>query len=106
MLANPARVIAVVTLIRQHMLRAHILRLSNAVREHKTAALYDFIVSDRYAQYFMRIDANAEELLELQVREKKFHDTTWKKEGILNQANPEDASRSFERNKLHYRHGT
>jgi hypothetical protein len=82
-LANPARVITVVTLIRQHMLQAHILRLSNTEREHKTAALYDFIVSDQCAQFFARIDANAEDLLELQVKEKKFHDTTWKKEGLL-----------------------
>jgi hypothetical protein len=83
LLANPARVVAVVTLIRQHMLQTHILRLSNTEREHKTAALYDFIMSDRCAQFFARIDANAQELLDLQVKEKKFHDTAWKKEGEL-----------------------
>ena len=83
LLANPARVVAVVTLIRQHMVQTHMLRLSNTEREHKTAALYDFIVSDRCTQFFSRIDANAHGLLDLQVKEKKFHDTAWKKEGEL-----------------------
>src|SRR6516225_1569870 len=83
LLANPARVVAVVTLIRQHMVQTHMLRLSNTEREHKTAALYDFIVSDRCAQFFSRVDANAQGLLDLQVKEKKFHDTAWKKEGEL-----------------------
>ena len=40
LLANPARVVAVVTLIRQHMLQTHTLRMSSAERENKTAALY------------------------------------------------------------------
>ena len=70
-------------LIRQHMVQTHMLRLSNTEREHKTAALYDFIVSDRCTQFFSRIDANAHGLLDLQVKEKKFHDTAWKKEGEL-----------------------
>jgi hypothetical protein len=83
LLANPARVIAIVTLIRHLMLQIHILRLSNTQREHKTAALYAFMVSEQCAQLFSRIDANAEELLDLQVREKKSHDNTWKKQGLL-----------------------
>jgi hypothetical protein len=81
LLANPARVVAVVTLIRQHLVQAHTLRMSGAERETKTAALYEFITSEHYAQLLARIDSCAEDLLELQVKEKKQHEATWKKQG-------------------------
>ena len=83
LLANPARVVSVVTLIRRHLLQAHILRLSSAERESKTAALYGFITSERCTQLLSRIDAYADELLEQQVKERKWHDAAWKKEGEL-----------------------
>ncbi len=82
-LANPARVAAVVTLIRQHIIQTHTLRISGAERESKKAALYDFIVSDRCVQYLATVDGHAEELLEMQVKEKKAHDANWKREGEL-----------------------
>jgi hypothetical protein len=83
LLANPARVVLVVTLIRRHLRQAHTLRLSSADRESKTAALYAFITSERCTQLFSRIDAHADELLEQQVKERKWHEATWKKEGEL-----------------------
>jgi hypothetical protein len=83
LLANPARVVSVVTLIRRHLLQAHTLRLSSAERESKTTALYAFITSERCTQLFSRIDAHAGELLEQQVKERKWHDAAWKKEGEL-----------------------
>ena len=83
LLANPARVVSVVTLIRRHLLQAHTWRLSSADRESKTAALYAFITSERCTQLFSRIDAHADELLEQQVKERKWHDAAWKKEGEL-----------------------
>jgi hypothetical protein len=82
-LANPARVVAVATLIRQHLIQTHTLRLSSAERENKTAALYEFISSDRCAQYLAAVDRHAEELLKMQVKEKLAHDAVWKKEGEL-----------------------
>jgi hypothetical protein len=57
--------------------------MSDAERESKTAALYDFITSDRCAQFFARIDTSAEELLGLQVKEMKFHKAAWEKEGEI-----------------------
>lgn len=81
LLANPARVVAVVTLIRQHLLQTHTLRVSNTEREQKTAALYAFITSERCAQLLGRVDALTDELLELQVKERKWHDAAWKTEG-------------------------
>jgi hypothetical protein len=83
LVANPARVVSVVTLIRRHLLQAHTLRLSSAEQESKTAALYAFITSERCTQLLSRIDAQADELLEQQVKERKWHDAAWKKEGEL-----------------------
>ena len=74
-------IVALVTLIRQHMVQTHTLRLSSAERESKTAALYEFIVSEQCAQFFTRLDNCAGDLLELQVKEKKQHEATWKKQG-------------------------
>jgi hypothetical protein len=81
LLANPARVVPVVTLIRRHLLQAHTLRLSSAERESKTAALYGFITSERCTQIFSRVEAGAEEFLEQQAKEIKWHENTWKKQG-------------------------
>jgi hypothetical protein len=81
LLANPARVVAVVKLIRQHLVQTHTLRLSSAERESKAAALYEFIVSEQCAQFFARIDNCAGDLLDIQVKEKKWHEATWKKQG-------------------------
>jgi hypothetical protein len=82
-LASPARVVAVASLVRQHLVLTHTLRLSNAERETKTAVLYEFISSDRCTQYLSAVDGHAEELLKMQVKEKQAHDAVWKKEGEL-----------------------
>lgn len=81
LLANPARVVAVVTLIRRHMVQTHTLRLSNAEREEKTARLYIFITSERCAQLLDRIEKQAADLLELQNKEIRWHKNNWEKQG-------------------------
>lgn len=63
------------------MLQTHTLRMSNAEREHKTVALYAFITSERCAQLLGRVDTLTDELLEQLVKERKWHETAWKKEG-------------------------
>jgi hypothetical protein len=83
LLANPARVVSVVILLRQHLVQVHTLRISAGERESKTVALYDFITSDRFSQHLARVDGHAEELLKQQVTEKKQHDAMWKKNGEL-----------------------
>ena len=82
-LAGPARVVALVQVIRRHLVQTHTLRLSNEERARKTAALYDFITSERCTGILARIDAHTDDLLELQVKEKKAHDATWKRQGEL-----------------------
>lgn len=81
LLANPARVVAVVTLIRRHMVQTHTLRLSSAEREDKTARLYAFVTSERCAQLFDRIEKQADDLLELQTKEIRWHKSNWEKQG-------------------------
>jgi hypothetical protein len=80
-LANPARVVAIASMIRVHLIHVHTLQLSSIERESKTAALYSFITSEQCAQLMTRIDERASELLEEQVKEKKWHEKHWQKQG-------------------------
>ena len=80
---NPARAVELVRLLRQHIIQTHRLRISAEERDDKTRALYEFIVSERYGQLIARFDTLAEVLLELDVSEKKAHDTVWRKRGML-----------------------
>lgn len=81
LLANPARVVLVATIIRQHLLRLHTLRLSDIERASKTSALYEFITSERCSLLLGRIDERAEGLLEHQTKEIRWHENNWKKQG-------------------------
>jgi hypothetical protein len=81
LLANPARVVSVVTIIRQHLLQLHTLRLSKIERENKTTVLYEFITSARCKQLLDRIDQRASGLLELQEKEIKWHKNNWNHQG-------------------------
>jgi len=83
LLANPARVVALVTIMRQHLVQTNTLRLSNDARIQKTATLYRFITSERCSDLLTRFDTHAEDLLDIQVKEMKSHEATWKKQGEL-----------------------
>jgi hypothetical protein len=80
LLANPARVVVVATLIRQHLLQLHSLRVSNIEREKKTAALYEFIVSERSSSLLARIDERADYLLEERKKEITWHKNSWNRQ--------------------------
>lgn len=80
-LANPARVVLIAAMIRQHLVQIHTLRLSGIERENKTAALYEFITSERCTQLLCRVDERADELLDQQAKEIKWHENSWKKQG-------------------------
>jgi hypothetical protein len=82
-LAAPSRILALVQILRQHIVQTHTLRWSNEARAQKTASLYDFINSERCRNLFKRVDTQAEKLLDLQVKEKKAHDANWKTQGEL-----------------------
>jgi hypothetical protein len=80
-LANPARVVFIATIVRQHLIQLHTLRLSDIERETKTADLYEFIISDRCSQLLARIDERADDLLEQQTKEIRWHENSWRKRG-------------------------
>ena len=82
-IANPARVVALVQMIRRHVVLVHTLRLSNTERAKKTTDLYEFIRSERCTQLFERIDGHAKSLFKLQEQEKKAHVATWSRQGTF-----------------------
>ncbi|MCY3819041.1 MAG: DUF2130 domain-containing protein [Gammaproteobacteria bacterium] len=81
LVANPARVVELVKLLREHLVRTHRLRLSADERDDKKTVLYEFIVSERYGQLINRFDSLTKDLLDLDVSEKRAHETVWRKRG-------------------------
>lgn len=81
--ANPARVVTIVSILREHIIQTHRLRLSEQERDEKMVTLYDFINSDRCNQLFAQFDLFMKELDDLEVTEKKAHEKTWVKRGQL-----------------------
>jgi hypothetical protein len=81
LLANPARVVVLASLLRRHMSQVQTLRLSGIEREEKTVALYDFITSEHCTQLLGRVEERCEELLDQQTKEIRWHEKNWKKQG-------------------------
>jgi hypothetical protein len=96
LLANPARVVVVASLIRQHLIQLHSLRVSNIECDKKTAALYEFIVSERCSSVLARIDERADYLLEEQQKEITWHKNNWNRQG--------DAIRAIQKAKADLEH--
>lgn len=82
-IATPARVVALVEIVRAHLIQSHTLRMSGQEREQKTAQLYAFITSQRCSDLLARVDTHAEDLLDIQVKEKKAHEANWRRQGEL-----------------------
>jgi hypothetical protein len=80
-LVNPARVVAIATIVRLHLIQLDTLRSSEIEREKKTEALYEFITSEQCCLLLDRIDTKAAGLLKLQEAEMKWHNNHWNKEG-------------------------
>lgn len=83
LLVNPARALMMAIVLRKHIVQVHALRVSNDERAHKTEELYAFITSERCGQYLDDIDVKSEDMLEIDVKEKRAHEATWKKRGEL-----------------------
>jgi Uncharacterized protein conserved in bacteria (DUF2130) len=81
LIANPARVVILVHILRKHLVQTYSLRLSNEARTGKSTKLYEFIMSDVFAQLLDRMATLADKLLDIDVSEKKAHDKTWKTRG-------------------------
>jgi hypothetical protein len=81
--SNPARIAVLVEVLRKHLTQTHSLRLSNEARTEKMARLYEFVISERCGQLLDEIDSETDGMLDLDVKEKKAHDATWKHRGEL-----------------------
>ena len=77
--AQPARVVVLVALLRRHLVALHLLKLGNAGRDEKRDDLYAFITSERCAQLFDRIGSLTSALSGLDEKEESAHRTVWKR---------------------------
>lgn len=81
--ANPARVVELVSILRRHVLSVDSLRLAGRARAEKADRLYAFITSERCSQLLDEIDTVTDDLLALEVKEVKSHEATWRHRGTL-----------------------
>jgi hypothetical protein len=82
-LTNPARASVVAQILRKQLVQVHSLRLSSEAQDEKTTELYAFITSDRCTQLLERMSAAAGALEDIEVKEVKAHEATWKKRGEI-----------------------
>lgn len=82
-LAHPARVVALATMLREQVIRIYKANLSQEQRDQKTAELYDYINSEQCHNVFEQVDAITESILELDATEQKQHQKNWNKRGDL-----------------------
>src|SRR5215510_977407 len=76
-IANPMRVVAIVEILRDQLVRMHELRVSNEQRGSKTVELYAFITSEPFKQLVEHVEAQAGKMLELDAREQETHRRVW-----------------------------
>ncbi len=83
LVVHPARVLVVVTILREQLIQMNRLQLSHEQRDTKSNALYEFITSERCHQIFEHFETLTNDMLELDVKETKQHQVNWKKRGEL-----------------------
>jgi uncharacterized protein DUF2130 len=81
--AQPARVVTLVALLRRHIVATYLLKLGNSMRDEKRDELYSFITSDRCAQLLARISGLTNDLSELDGKEESSHRSVWKRRSEL-----------------------
>ena len=79
----PARVRAMVEVLRKALIAMDVAKLSDAERTDKLDRLYRFITSSGFKRKLAEASDLAGEALEIDVQEKRAHDTVWKKRGTL-----------------------
>jgi len=75
--AAPARVAAIVQLLRDQVVRMHELRVSKEGREQKSVEIYAFITSEHCKQLIDQVETQAGRLLELDGKEQEAHRRLW-----------------------------
>jgi hypothetical protein len=80
---NPARIVHLVHILRQAMITMHVRGLSMKERAGKMSKLYGLITSETYRRKFSEAGKITQEILDLDVHEKKAHDNVWRKRGAF-----------------------
>jgi len=75
--AAPARVLAIVEILRDQLIRLHELRVSNEQRDSKTEDLYAFITSEHCRQLIGQVENQAGRMLDLDAKEVEAHRRVW-----------------------------
>jgi len=75
--AAPARVPAIVQLLRDQVVRMHELRVSKEGREQKSVEIYAFITSEHCKQLLDQVETQAGRMLELDSKEQEAHRRLW-----------------------------
>ncbi len=75
--AAPARVLAIVEILRDQLIRLSELRVSNEQRDGKTEELYGFITSEHCKQLIGQVESQAGKMLDLDAREQEAHRRLW-----------------------------
>jgi len=83
LVAQPARVVALVMLLRRHVIATHLLKLGNSDRNEKRDQIYAFITSDRCTQLLDRISSLSDDMLGLDAKEESAHRGVWKRRSEL-----------------------
>ncbi len=83
LIVTPGRVLVVANLLRKHIVQSHALRSSNDARAEKSAALYNFILSERCRQLLGTVETQADDLVDLDRKEERAHQALWKRRGEL-----------------------
>src|SRR5262249_54951541 len=79
----PARVRAMVDVLRKALVAMHVAKLSDEERSDKLNQLFKFITSPGFKRKLAEAADLASEALEIDVEEKRAHDHVWKKRGTV-----------------------
>ncbi|HYI08746.1 MAG TPA: DUF2130 domain-containing protein [Thermoanaerobaculia bacterium] len=79
----PARVRAIVEVLRKALISMYVAKLSDAERSDKLSRLFRFITSPGFKKRLAEASDLAGEALEIDVQEKRAHDNVWKKRGTV-----------------------
>jgi hypothetical protein len=95
--ANPARVIALVEILRDQLVRMLELRVSNEARGSKMEDLYAFVTSEHCRQLIEQVEAQAGKMIELDSKEQEAHRRLWDaRRKLINSVQKARSDLSFE----------
>jgi hypothetical protein len=79
----PARVRAIVEVLRKALIAMHVAKLSDAERADKLNGLFKFITSAAFKRKLAEASELTQEALQIDVDEKRSHDLVWRKRGTV-----------------------